>query len=822
MKLFTSVSYWTGTPKGRLITSLFLSIPPAITMSFCLNTFWLDGYLKQVQILFTSLAGFALFFWLLLRAHKPSYDDRTISTIKLVFTVLMAFTLSLPAYQTVRSKLLSFNPYEITINVHGNRQAEGVLGLKSVSLENANRNFQAARISPVCQSAGFFVHARNGEICEITYLVPVLEGYQDKLVIVFDEKNSNGQVDVSTPMGGQSYQFPSPGTDPNEGIFTINLRSLRQRQYLPLFFLAWSALFNVLFCLLGVLSHRLRLPNAMLHLSRQKWAALILLTFVLLSFTHANARFGSAFKQELSFNSDVGNIASYVAAADHPENFAHDELLSDPSNYSEYYAFHRPLIQFIAKITGTYPSAFLLLIAPVTFLHLLAYYLLGHELLKNQHLAFVFAIVTAMLVSVPLDNFGLGEDILPRTLFEALLPFALLLLLKVRLRQKLYPLVSLAFTLLLYVHPVSGPAWVGVCMATLLYYSIQQSGHSWGRSFVPALLVFLVGVIPFLGAYFPDGKGAMLSSELMQAISSYRYSVVTLSILQLYLDQVLNWLSVHWSLFSMSLLAFVVVVRNLIAFLRSKGRPKDEEGFLLALWWVVLITVAILIPLTDEAIAKVRGGELLLREIRRTLRYYVPMLWLTFLWVCARALQYAKSTSAQRQVNPLIVLAITLMIVLYGASTKIWRNPLVVRALDCILAGEVICRPTEETLAKYEFYTELSNKLSLKESVFPDPSPNYLADSLIPRFYSLRSVVYTYKDGGAVGAFLPEWWRITQELEPLLPRDGQPLDAKVLEVARSAGADYFYFIQPASSLSIFLSSQDIVFQNSYGTLIRLH
>ena len=121
----------------------------------------------------------------------------------------------------------------------------------------------------------------------------------------------------------------------------------------------------------------------------------------------------------------------------------------------------------------------------------------------------------------------------------------------------------------------------------------------------------------------------------------------------------------------------------------------------------------------------------------------------------------------------------------------------------------------------HEFYTELRKYVDIDESVFPDPSPQYLSETLIPRYHSLRSVAYSYKDGGALGEFLPEWWQITQALKPYLPPITPSLDPKVVEVARTTVAEYFYFIHPDETALEYLKTQDIVFQNEYGTLISL-
>jgi hypothetical protein len=295
--------------------------------------------------------------------------------------------------------------------------------------------------------------------------------------------------------------------------------------------------------------------------------------------------------------------------------------------------------------------------------------------------------------------------------------------------------------------------------------------------------------------------------------------------LAFYLDDMLGLFRANWALITLVLVSLGFGLSGLLRFIkRSKKMATlkvSRQSVLLLIWWVVLIAVAVLIPLMDETIASVFDRNLVLREIRRTLRYFIPMLWLTFFWVCQSALVGFGAADERSKARLLVGIAIISLLVSYSVETKAWNNSIFNRQWQCIRSGNLICKPDQETLAMHEFYTELPKHIDIAESVFPDPSPQYLAETLIPRYHSLRSVAYSYKDGGALGEFLPEWWRITQELKLYLPPTTLSLDPKVVEVARTTVADYFYFIHPDKVALEYLKTQDIVFQNDYGTLISL-
>ena len=201
---------------------------------------------------------------------------------------------------------------------------------------------------------------------------------------------------------------------------------------------------------------------------------------------------------------DGGNIASYAAALDHPGWFNNDPALGASNNIGIYATIHIPLIRLLHRLTGDYGLAYSWLVLPQTFLQLLGFYILGRVLFKNRFWAFLLAFLTAMTVI----NIGLGEiwgvwqDALPRVTFQSLLPFLLALVLVWKDHPGRWIWLMVFAGLLVYVHPISAPAW-GLAIWLSLWL-LQPKGWSWKRRLLVMLglgVLFLAIITPYAITY---------------------------------------------------------------------------------------------------------------------------------------------------------------------------------------------------------------------------------------------------------------------------------------------------------------------------------
>jgi len=812
----------TSTVKRAFLTGL--AICAGIVLSFSLLLFWSGGlWVKVFILLATSLCALALYSGLTKLIHLK------FETLKaeLISLALVLIALMPPAAISTKyfiSDLLILKPEVVELELTSPKGTSAELKILKVSLEGSSRSFSPTLVGDGCAFEQNILTTASGGTCKVRYSVPTHRNHQ--FSIELDVAKTNGHVELSTSKGSHEFNFQQSADVERIVTIPLQVNSMSGKIKYPVYLLAGIAIAGTFFLFLLVGLTALINKTNRIAKSGKNHEIFIYLLFFLLALIFANGRYGSGLKINIQLTSDAGNISSFVAGNENPENFKNDALLSNQFNYGEYFAFHIPLITFLGKVTGGYAIAFLTLFFPATFLHFVGYYLLGKRVFRNLTLAFLFSLAVAIPINLPLfEYYGISLDILPRTLFQVILPFALLLLLKIMGSPNRYWLAALVFTALLYVHPVSGPAWLGICLATLLISAIKASKRSVWLCWISAVFVSLLGLIPFLKAYLRPVYNQTIGFELLSRIQLFRYPNQLKPIRELYLKEVADVLLGNWVLISLilaSIGALFVFFYNLRKYHRADKQSNPITlSMLISAWWLIILILAIVVPMLDEAIAHALGRQLILREIRRTLRYYIPMLWLTFFWICKLALDYFSKLENAERLGKLVYLTIFALLIFYGIETQIWKNPLLVRHWNCLKSGEAVCRPTSEALAMYEFYTELPKYVKPDESVFPDPDPQYLADTLIPRYHSLRSVVYTYKDGGAVGSFLTEWWRITLGLRPYLPTADKGLNPKVVELARTTNADYFYFIKPNEITKDFLETQTVVYSNEYGTLIRL-
>lgn len=779
---------------------------------------------KAIILSAASLCALALYNGLM-KLINLKFETLKAKMISLAFVLIALMPPAAISAQYVINDLLILKPEAVDIEVTNFMNTVAELRINKAYLDGTKRSFSPVFIGDGCTFDQKLLSIGRDQTCTVRYLVTTHRS--DRLLVELAYGKTDVRVELSTSKGPHEFFFQQDSGIEKTISIPLGIDLLIKKRITYPAYLSVEIAFAGTFFLLALvgLTALIKINNRIAGSGKQPEISVYLL-FCFLALLFANGRYGSGLKTDLPLTSDAGNIASFVAAYENPENYKNDELLSNPSNYGEYFAFHIPLIAFLGKVTGGYAIAFLILFFPATFLHFVGYYLLGKRIFQNRTLALLFSLAVAIPINLPLfEYYGISFDILPRTLFQVILPFALLLLLKIMELPKYYWLVALVFTALLYVHPVSGPAWLGICLATLLIAVVKAPKRGVWRCWILAVFVSLVGLIPFLRAYLRPVDKQAFDLRLFTQIQLTRYTSQFKPIRELYLGEIWAYLLENWVLFSLilaSLGALFVFFYHLSKHQRTNKQSNTITfSTLISAWWLIILILAIVVPMLDEAVARALGRQLILREIRRTLRYYIPMLWLTFFWICKLALDYFSKSENTERLSKLVYSTIFALLIFYGAETQIRKNPLLVNQWHCLRSGQVVCQPTTEDLAMYEFYTELSKYVKPEESVFPDPDPQYLADTLVPRYHSLRSVVYTYKDGGAVGSFLTEWWRITLGLKPYLPTADKGLNPKVVELARTTNADYFYFIKPNETTREFLKTQTVVYSNDYGTLIRL-
>ena len=479
---------------------------------------------------------------------------------------------------------------------------------------------------------------------------------------------------------------------------------------------------------------------------------------------------------------DGGNIASYAAALDHPDWFKNDPALGDSNNIGIYATIHIPLIRALVRLTGDYGLAYTWLVFPETFLQLLGFYILGRVLFKNRFWSFLLAFLTAMMVI----NIGLGEiwgvwrDALPRVTFQSVLPFLLALVLVWKDRPSRWVWLMIFAGLLVYVHPISAPAWGFAVWLSL--WLLQPKGWKRRRRMLVMAglgLLFLITLTPFAINYLSYNVRGQAADYNMVMTVLQAYSPANLFNAPAALGSFL------WNM-TRSLLLPVALVGFVVTWLIKKDDRTPVKVVLL--WTAGIFIVSILVPSVERIVEQRLHILPLETELVRCLRYFVPLLLLFWLWPLAELAPRLVNLRARRAV-------IGLGIVLFGfwAGTNRPDVSAMLRVITCISKAHLVCvsnRPIDELITTLRTQTQPGEGV-----LFFNQDPATTSQTLSVRYAALRPLVYTSRDSGILGyadrSALPAWLETTEQWESLrtMTDPGERLD-HLIPLAVSLEADY--------------------------------
>ncbi len=520
---------------------------------------------------------------------------------------------------------------------------------------------------------------------------------------------------------------------------------------------------------------------------------------------------------------DGGNIASFAAAMDHPGWFQADPALGASNNIGIYATIHIPLIRALNRLTGDYGLAYAWLVLPQTFLQLLGFYVLGRVLFtstcgpgagKNRFWAFSLAFLTAMTVI----NIGLGEiwgvwqDALPRVTFQSLLPFLLALTLVWKEHPGRWPWLMVFAGLLVYIHPISAPAW-GLAIWLSLWLLLPKD-WSWKRRILSMLglgVLFLAVLAPFAINY--------LSYRGRDQAADYN---TVMTILQTYSPA--NLLNVPaalggflWNM-TRSLLLPVALVGLAATWQLKKG---DRTPVKIVLLWMSGIFIAsVCIPFAEQMIEQRFHILPLETELVRCIRYFVPLLLLFWIWPLA---DWTRRLAIPR--FRLGVFAVGILLVGFWGGTNRPAMRDIYQTFVCFTKARLVC-PAPSPLN--ELILTLRNQTQPGEGVLVyNQDTAYVSQSLSVRYAALRPLVYTLRDSGILGysnrSALAGWLATTKEMDTLRAMtDPQERLAKLVPLADRLGAIYLvidYAVPPAAASQLPVS---VVMQNDSYLLLKLH
>jgi hypothetical protein len=530
----------------------------------------------------------------------------------------------------------------------------------------------------------------------------------------------------------------------------------------------------------------------------------IVLAFGLLALMHHLGRWGGGYPFSATgdftyLDGDAAQIASFAAAWDHPDLFRGDEVLSDQGTFRIYSTIHIPILRGLARLVGDYGGAFVSLLSLHVLTQALGFYVLGRVLFRRRYWATLLAVVTLMPVELNLGEYwGIYRDPLPRSSFQALLPYVLAAAFRWRSEPRRWPWLMVAAGALIYVHPVSAPAW-GFALWLGLWPFHPQSWSVGKRVRTMLLLgaLFLGVTFPFLGHYLrnhahgrpPEG----ISAEAVYKVMALRYDTGFLDLPKGLRDFVGLWRD-EWLYWAWAGAGFVL----LMLWLRRDDRRSVS---LVGLWTAGLLIVSVAIPVTEQAILRAYGLLPVELDLIRGVRYIVPLMLLFCLWPLSEGARKLEGSHVGRWAACAPAAVGALLVAVWID----WHQPdQILHAARCWTEGKIVCVEWPENERDWRpVLTELVEALEAVRRDTPPGSTILNTDyastdyGLEIRYRALRPVVWTWKDGGILGysnhAALIEWYGRYQGLGAAKAEKSPEAQVrKLLALARSSGAQYVF------------------------------
>ena len=468
-------------------------------------------------------------------------------------------------------------------------------------------------------------------------------------------------------------------------------------------------------------------------------------------------------------------------------------------------------MRWLGNLFDNYSLAFVSLLAPTTFLFLIALYIMGRTILRNRFWAFLFVMLNVGPNFIAFDTWGIQADPAPRTLMQALFPLLIALLWIWRDKPKYWPIVAVFTGALAYIHAVGTPTVMVII--TLSFFVLAPKEWSFFRKIFTTIglgLLILVAASGFILNYFDASGRTNANIDYDQTINLYRtfYPPDILNV-ESTTKKTLRNLNGLW------LTQFAIAGTILLLIMRRKGR---REVMLVLSWVVGIFLVSILIPFTERIVENYLRILPIETELIRGARFFIPTLGLLGLW--------ALSELAQRIKIRYIPVIIAIIGIVFVSRILIKLEPEELsfkKTAYCISQGQFFCTLESD-------FTDVINVLRddtpIGSTVFFSDTPQEVMP-LSVRYYAHRSLVYSWKDKG-VGhsdpAAMAEWSEMYYALEAheTTAHWYEQNTGEFLDFVRDLGADYLIVNVEVTEQEEKNFCMELVFQNETYSMLKLN
>lgn len=512
----------------------------------------------------------------------------------------------------------------------------------------------------------------------------------------------------------------------------------------------------------------------------------------------------------LFHNSDGSNIASLAAASNHPDLFFGDELLENKGNSLFYSSLHILLAKTISAATGDYACAFTLLVGLHIFLMALGFYIFGRVIFQSRFWALLLAVMNIAPVNLVVGEFwGIYYDSLPRFTFQAILPFLLAAVFYWRSKPAVWPWLFFASGFLLYLYSLGVPCWIlAIWLGSWLFLPVSWNFFKRTGFMFFLGLCFLLGASPFMLKYLGNHvHGQTGNYALISEIMEYRF-------LRGFLDASYAFYSLFLNPTFLRILIFGI---GSIGYVWFYHRDERKKIVLVCMWIMGILIVSTGIPYMEQQISRIYKIIPFEVNFSRNLKYLFPLLLIFCLWPFVAI---TRNPSDRRRKVAFIG---GFLLVFVWSSRQMYKHTVFLNEKGYFLLNPDKTKPAE-TMDMLNAIKRLTtpNSRFLVLASFPE---------LAVRYYALRPLVYSGKDGGPLyysnHSELVKWYEKARKVESLMKKlkTENDIDVKLKrfsDISRNFNAQFLLIDRKEFSDGFILSRPDIIYYNNLYILIKIN
>jgi hypothetical protein len=276
-------------------------------------------------------------------------------------------------------------------------------------------------------------------------------------------------------------------------------------------------------------------------------------------------------------------------------------------------------------------------------------------------------------------------------------------------------------------------------------------------------------------------------------------------------------------------MVWVLGIGGIVFGLMQKNSEENAPLRQIAAWLTGILIIGGFVPVLERIIFAYLKRIPPEFEITRTLRYTVPLILLAgfyALWLTRDSLQRKNLLSPMVAQYFFVGASITLLVA-WGMSGEVQRREFrgtVKQNISCWIKGNLLCPLPESSMDFIRVMDALREKTPVGSRIFSE------GQEVAIRYYALRPLAYTYKDGAPLAYTdqqqLLAWNEQAKTMEKLAFMRKFPFRHKgfvrgMAELARKTQADYLILQEPYCADCVYPEQLSLIYTNGHYSLYEL-